>query len=109
MKRLTMPCALLFTAIALPSLPANLDPQNESLISESQPILQPGTLPAAGQGPLDRWSLPRSPADAPDAKRKSWISLGTGSLPILVAIEPDYPQKYGTNPGVLQVYFGHRR
>jgi hypothetical protein len=81
----------------------------KSVISEGQPILQPGTLPRPVQAPIKPWSMPRIPTDTPSANRKSWIGAGPGSLPLAVAVQPDVTQKYGTSPGVLQVYFGHRQ
>jgi hypothetical protein len=107
MKRVSIRCSLI-TAFALASFPASLDAQNARLISESQPILQPETLPATGQDSVNRWSMPRIPTDTPSAKRKNWIGVGPGSLPLAVAAQPDVTRKYGTNSGVLQVYFGRR-
>jgi hypothetical protein len=135
MKRCSTPWSLSITAFALASLTTRLGAQNEnmsatttmnesicalraspevgetpyckSVISEDQPILAPGTLQASGQALIKPWGMPRIP-DAPDANRKTWIGVRPGSLPLAVAIQPDAIQKYGTNPGVLQVYFGHR-
>jgi len=106
MKRVSIRCSLI-TAFALASL-ASLDAQNSGLISESQPILQPGTLRGPGQALIKPWGLPRIPTDIPSANRKSWMGIGPGSLPLSVAVQPHVTQEYGTNPGVLQVHFGHR-
>jgi hypothetical protein len=131
MKRVSMPCSLLIMAFALACLPAGLRAQSENLISattineyiasseasetqsgkdvvpESQPRLQPGTLEAAGRARFKSWSMP-IPTGTPCANRKSWICAGPGSLPLAVTIQPDATQKYGTSPGILQIYFGHR-
>jgi hypothetical protein len=80
----------------------------KSVISDDVPILQPGTLREPGQALIRPWGMPRIPTDTPSANRKSWIGAGPGSLPLAVAVQPDVTQKYGTNPGVLQLYFGHR-
>jgi hypothetical protein len=136
MRRLSTPCSFLIATFALASLPASMGAQSENLIatrttnqsvdalragpeasetqcftgaiSKGQPILQPGTLREPGQAPIKPWAIPSIPPDAPTAKLKSWIGAGPGSLPLPVAVQPDVTPKYGTNPGVLQVYFGHR-
>jgi hypothetical protein len=135
MRRLSKPCSFLVATFALASLPASMGAQSENLIatkttnqsvdalrsspeasetqccksaSEGQPILQPGTLRGPGQPLIKPWGLPGIPTDIPSAKRKSWIGAGSGSLPLDVAVQLDATQIYGTNPGVLQVYFGHR-
>ena len=108
MKRCSRPCPLLFTAFALAALPAGLGAQDESLISESQLILQPGTPPAIESGPLKRLISPRTPTETPDTSPKRSIGVRPGSLPLAVAIQPDARQKYGTNPAVLQLCFRHR-
>jgi|HubBroStandDraft_6_1064221.scaffolds.fasta_scaffold80948_3 hypothetical protein len=104
-----MRCSVFITVLAFASLLTGLGAANRNLISESQPILQPGTLPASGQGPLNARSMPKIPADIPRMNRKSGVSVGPGSLPLAAAAEPDAAQKYGTNPGALQIHFGHRR
>jgi|ERR1700678_600670 hypothetical protein len=135
MRRLSTPCSLLIAMFALASIPSTMGAQSENLLalkanqtvdvlpaspetsetqcckslsSRGQQILQPGTLREPGQVPIKPWGMPSIPTDAPSAKRKSWIGAGPGSLPLAVAVQPDVTQKYGTNPGVLQVYFGHR-
>jgi hypothetical protein len=136
MKRCSTLWSLLFTAFALAWLTAGLGAQNENMpatitmnesigglraspeagetpyckgvISERKPIPATGTLQASGQALIKPWGMPRIP-DKPDANRKTWIGAGSGSLPLAVALQADITQKYGTNPGVLQVYFGHRR
>jgi len=136
MKRLSTRRSFLIAMFALASFPATMGAQSEdliatkatnqtvdalragpeasetncckSVISKDPPILQPGTLREPGQAPIKLWGIPRIPTDTPSANRKSWIGEGPGSLPLAVAVQPDVTQKYGTNPGVLQVYFGHR-
>jgi hypothetical protein len=136
MERLSTLCSFFITMFALASLPATMGAQSESLIatkatnqsvdalrtgpeaseteccmgviSKGQPILQPGTLREPGQASSKPWGMPRIPIDTPSAKRKSWIGAAPGSLPLALAAQPDVTQRYGTNPGVLQVYFGHR-
>lgn len=136
MRRLSTPCSFLVATFALAFLPATMGAQSEnliaikatnqtvdvlragpeasetqcckSLISTGQPILQPGTLREPGQAPIKPWSMPMIPIGAPSERRKSWIGAGPGSLPLAVAVQVDAVQKYGTDPGLLQVYFGHR-
>jgi hypothetical protein len=135
MRRLSTPCSFLLATFALAFHPATMGAQSENLtatnttnqsvdalraspearetqccesVSEGQPILQPGTLPVAGQAVLKPWGMPRIPTDASTANRKRWIGVGPGTLPLAVAVQPDVTQKYGTNPGVLQVSFGRR-
>jgi hypothetical protein len=81
----------------------------KSAVPESQPMLQPGILQAAGQASVKPWSMAKISTDTPRADRKSWISVGPGSLPRATTIQPDATQKYGADPATLQVYFGHRR
>jgi hypothetical protein len=136
MRRLSTLCSFLIATFALGSLPASMGAQSENLIatkttnqsvdamrasseasetrccksvSERLPILQPGTLRGPGQDLIKPWGMPRIPADTPSANRKSWIGVGPGSLPLAVTFQPNATQKYGPNPGVLQVSFGHRR
>jgi hypothetical protein len=136
MRRLSTPCSFLIATFALGSLPASMGAQSENLIatkttnqsvdamravsevsatrccksvSEGLPILQPGTLRGPGQALIKPWDMPRIPADTPSANRKSWIGAGPGALPLATVVQPDATQKYGPNPGVLQVSFGHRR
>jgi hypothetical protein len=129
--------SLLIAAFALTSLTAGLRAQrgipvtkntrNESLggwnarfvaretqsgnraVPESQAMLQPGILQAAGQASVKPWSMVKISTGTPRADRKSWISVGPGSLPLATTIQPDATQKYGADPATLQVYFGHRR
>jgi hypothetical protein len=136
MRRLSTPCSFLIATFAVTSLPAVMGAQGESLttmnttnqsvdalgarpetsetrccksvISNGQPILQPGTLRGPGQTLVKSWAIPSIPSYTPSANRKSWIGAGPGALPFAVAVQPDVTQKYGTNPGVLQLYFGHR-
>ena len=134
MRRISTRCSLLITMFALTSFSATSDDQNENLIatkatnqpvdmlsagpsetkccksviSKGQLILQPGTLRAPGRAPINLWGMPRIPTDTPGANRKSRIGAGPGFLPLGAAVQPDVTQKYGTNPGALQVYFGHR-
>ena len=136
MKRASNRFSFLIAMFALASFPASMgaQPQNpiatkaanqsvEALLagpaasetercksgtSKGQPILQPGTLREPGQAPIKPWSMPMIPIGAPSERRKSWIGVGPGSLPLAVAVQPDVTQKYGTNPGILQVYFGRR-
>jgi hypothetical protein len=136
MRPLSTPSSFLIAMFSLASLPASMGAQSENLtatkatnqsvdvlragpeasetqccnsvVSKGQPILQPGTLREPGQAPIKLWGMPRIPTDAPTANRKSWISARPGSLPLAVAVQPDLTQKYGTNPGVLQVYFRRR-
>jgi hypothetical protein len=136
MRRPSTSCSFLIATFALASLPGIMGAQSDNLIatkttnqsvdalhaspeaSEAQyrksvisddvPILQPGTLREPGQALIRPWGMPRIPTDTPSANRKSWIGAGPGSLPLAVAVQPDVTQKYGTNPGVLQLYFGHR-
>jgi hypothetical protein len=136
MKRVLMPCSLLVTTFALVSLEAGLEAQpinliaaktmnesrdalhasseasevqfRKSMVSESHSILQPGTLPAAGLAPDELRSMPRTSPDTPVATRKSWISLKPGTRPLAIGTERDATEKYGANPGVLEVSFGHR-
>ena len=128
---------LVIAAFALASLPAGLREQREfpiakntmnesldtwnarfearetqsgkSVVPESQPMLQPGILHAAAQASFKPWSMAKISTDTPRADRKSWISVGPGSLPLATTIQPDAIQKYGADPATLQVYFGHRR
>jgi hypothetical protein len=128
---------LVIAAFALASLPAGLREQREfpiakntmnesldtwnarfearetqsgkSVVPESQPMLQPGILHAAAQASFKPWSMAKISTDTPRADRKSWISVGPGSLPLATTIQPDAIQKYGADPAILQVYFGHRR
>jgi hypothetical protein len=136
MRRLSTLCSFLIATFALGSLPASMGAQSENLIatkttnqsvdamrasseasetrscksvSERLPILQPGTLRGPGQDLIKPWGMPRIPVETPSANRKSWIGVGPGSLPLAVTFQPDATQKYGPNPGVLQVSFGHRR
>jgi hypothetical protein len=137
MRLPSTPCSLLVATFALASLPAIMGAQSDnliatkttnqsvdalhaspeasetqsrkSIISDDVPVLQPGTLREPGQAPIKPWGMPRIPTDTPSANRKSWIGAGPGSLPLAVAVQPDVTQKYGTNPGVLQLYFGHRQ
>jgi len=120
MRRLSTSCSFLIAAFSLASLPAQMGAQSDrpkasetpcckSVISKGQPILQPGTLREPGQAPVKPWRMPRIPTDTPSANRKTWIGASPGSLPLAVVLQPDITQKYGTNSGVLQVYFGHRR
>jgi hypothetical protein len=136
MKRLSTRCSSLIAMFALASFPATMGAQSENLIatkgtnhsvdalrsspeasetryrksaiSEAQPVLQPGTLREPGQAPIKPWGMARIPTDTPSANRRSRIGAGPGSLPLAVTVQPDVTQKYGTNPGVLQFYFGHR-
>ena len=129
--------SLLIAAFALASLPPGLREQSEipiakntmnesldawnarfearetqsgkSVVPESQPRFQPGILQAAGQASVKPWSMAKISTDTPRAERKSWISVGPGSLPLATTIQPDATQKYGADPATLQVYFGHRR
>src|SRR5579862_8637795 len=133
MRRFSRPYSFLIATFALASLPASVGAQSEnliatkttnrsvnalradpeasetqcckSIISKGQPILQPGILPEPGQAPINPWGMPRIPSYTSSVNRKSWIGAGPGSLPLAVALQPDAAQKYGTNPGVLQVYF----
>jgi hypothetical protein len=129
--------SLLIVAFALASLPAGLTAQSEipiakntmnesldawnarsealetrsgkSAVPEMQPMFQPGILQAAGQASVKHWSMAKISTDTTRADRKSWVSVGPGSLPIATTIQPDATQKYGADPATLQVYFGHRR
>ena len=129
--------SLLIAAFALASLPAGLRAQSEipiakntmnesldawnarfvaretlsgkSAVPESQSMLKPGILQAAGQAAVKPWSMVKISTDTPRADRKSWISVGPGSLPLATTMQPDAAQKYGADPATLQVYFGHRR
>jgi hypothetical protein len=133
MRRISTRCSLLITMFALAAFSATTADLSENLIatratnqpvdvlragpsetqcrkgviSKGQLILQPGTLRESGQAPI-KPGMPMIPIDAPSAKRKSWVGVGPGSLPLGAAVQPDVTQRYGTNPGVLQVYFGHR-
>jgi|ERR1700722_8507081 len=136
MRRLSTLCSFLIATFALGSLPASMGAQSENLIatkttnqsvdamrasseasetrscksvSERLPVLQPGTLRGPGQDLIKPWGMPRIPAETPRANRKSWIGVGPNALPLAVTFQPDATQKYGPNPGVLQVSFGHRR
>ena len=136
MKRASNRFSFLIAMFALASFPASMgaQPQNpiatkaanqsvEALLagpaasetercksgtSKGQPILQPGTLREPGQAPIKLWGMPMIPTDTQSANRRSWIGAGPGSLLLGVAGQPDVIQKYGTNPGILQVYFGRR-
>jgi hypothetical protein len=136
MRPLSTPSSFLIAMFSLASLPVSMGAQGENLtateatnqsvdvlragpeasetqccqsvVSKGQPILQPGTLREPGQAPIKLWAMPRIPTDTPSANRRSWIGAGPGSLPLAVAVQPDVTQKYGTNAGVLQVYFWHR-
>jgi hypothetical protein len=128
--------SLIIPSFALASLPAGLRAQSEiprakntmdeslaawnaiearetqsgkSTVPESQPMLQPGILQAPEQASVKPLSIAKISADTPRADRKSWISVGPGSLPLATTIQPDVTQKYGADPATLQVYFGHRR
>jgi hypothetical protein len=81
----------------------------KSAALESQAVLQPGILQAAGQASVKPRSMAKIPIDTLPAGRKSWIHVGPGSLPLALTIQPDATQKYGADPATLQVYFGHRR
>jgi hypothetical protein len=81
----------------------------KSAVPEMQPMLQLGILQAAGQASVKNWSMAKNSADTTRAVRKSWISVGPGSLPLATTIQPDATQRYGADPAILQVYFGHRR
>jgi hypothetical protein len=78
-------------------------------IPERQPLLQPGILRAAGQASVKLWRMAKISTGTRRAGRKSWISVGPGSLPLAITIQPDALQKYGAAPAILQVYFGHWR
>lgn len=80
----------------------------KSAVPEMQPMLQAGILQVAGQASVKPWSMAKISTDTPRAERKSWISVGPGSLPLATTIQPDATQKYGADPATLQVYFGHR-
>ena len=80
----------------------------KSVVPESQPMLQPGILQAAAQASAKPWSMTKISTDT-RADRKSWISVGPGSLSLATTIQPDATQKYGADPATLQVSFGHRR
>jgi hypothetical protein len=136
MKRVSMPCSLLTTALVLASAPVGLRAQSENLLATktlnesipalnapfdataaqsvkrmvplSQPILQPGTLKPAGQAPAKASSTPWIPTYAPRIRPANWITVGPGSPPLADALQPDTPQTYTSTPTVLQVYFGHR-
>ena len=117
--------SLLISAFALASLPTGLRTQSEipiakntvnesrdawnAAVPEMQPMLQPGILQASGQASVKPWSMAKTSTDTPRAERKSWISVGPGSLPLATTIQPDATQRYGADPATLQVYFGHRR
>jgi hypothetical protein len=81
----------------------------KSAIPESQLLLQPGILHAAEQASVNLWSMAKISTGTRRAGRKSWISVGPGSLPLAITIQPDATQKYGAAPAILQVYFGHWR
>ncbi len=81
----------------------------KNTVPESQPMLQPGILQAPEQSSVKPWSTAKISTDTPRTVRKSWISVGPGSLPLATTIQPDATQKYGADPATLQVYFGHRR
>jgi hypothetical protein len=63
---------------------------------------------AAGPAAVKPWSALRIPTETPHPNLKSWTIAAPGSLPLAVAIQPDATQKYGTNPAILEVHFGHR-
>jgi hypothetical protein len=102
---------LLITALTLacfPAIPGAETHCSENIAPKGQSLLQPGTLPAAGHAMTKPSDTPWMPSDTSSASRKRWIRVGSGSLPIADAIQPGATQKYGTDPAVLQVYFGHR-
>jgi hypothetical protein len=102
--------SLIIAAFALVSLPAGLRTQSEipraknsmnesrdawnawfeargtqsdkSAFPEGQPMLQPGILQVAEQASVKPLSMPEISTDTPRADRKSWISVGPGSLPL---------------------------
>ena len=82
---------------------------DKSAFPEGQPMLQPGILQVAEQASVKPFGMAKVSADTPRAERKSWISVGPGSLPLATTIQTDATQKYGADPLTLQVYFGHRR
>ncbi len=81
----------------------------QSAAPESQPMLQPGILQAAGQASVKPRSTAKTPIDTLPAGRRSWIRVGPGSLPLATTMQPDATEKYGADPATLQIYFGHRR
>jgi hypothetical protein len=136
MTSASMRRCLLIAAFVLASLPADLNAQVETLIGknkmnrsndgvnakieavetktgkcvvpETQPMLQPGTLRPAGQASVKPSNVLKTSSDTPRALRKSWMNLGSGTLPLAVAIQPDVAQRYGPDPAILQLYFGRR-
>jgi hypothetical protein len=66
--------------------------------------LPPGTAiqPYAAAGPvaIKPWTALGIPTGTPSPNRKSWTIAMQGSL--------DAAQKYGTNPAILELHFGHR-
>jgi hypothetical protein len=74
----------------------------KSAIPESQLLLQPGILHAAEQASVNLWSMAKISTGTRRSGRKSWISVGPGSLPLSVTIQPDATQKYGAAPAILQ-------
>jgi hypothetical protein len=127
----------IIAAFALTSLPAGIRAQNEaprakntmndsldawnarfeacetqsdkSAFPQGRPMLEPGILQVAEQALVKPSGMAKVSVDKPPADRKSWISLGTGSLPLALTMQTDATQKYGADPATLQVYFGHRR
>ena len=81
----------------------------KSTVPESQAMPQPGILQAPEQASVKVWSRAMISRPTPRADRKSWISVGPGSLPFATTNQPDATQKYGADPATLQVYFGYRR
>ena len=73
-----------------------------------QRMLHPRALQAIGQYAIQPLSMQGIPTDTPRVNQKSWISVAPGSLPGPVTFQPDATQKYGANPGVLQISIGHR-
>jgi hypothetical protein len=82
---------------------------SESAVPESQPMLQPGILQAPEQASVKPWSIAKISTHTLRVDPKRWISVGPGSLPLAITIQPDATEKYGADPATLQVYFGHRR
>jgi hypothetical protein len=128
--------SLMIAAFALTSLPAGLRAQSEtprakntmdgslytwnagfearntqsgkSSFSEGQPMLQAAILQVPEQASVKPLSMAKISTKTPRVDRRSWISVGPGSLPLATTIQPDATQKYDADPATLQVYFGHR-
>ena len=73
----------------------------------SGPAIPPYAAPGAAA--IKPWIALGIPIGAPSPGRESWTFARPGALPLALAVQPDAAQRYGADPSILQIYFGHRR